>query len=132
MNMANPAMKLERQRGITLLGMLILVAFVGVFIYAGVRLTPVYVEYMNIAKGLENLKTEAGPGATTASIQRTLEKHFDIDDVRSITSKDVEVTRDGTDLQVHVAYDAYAPFIANVGFLVRFDKTVTVSGASGP
>jgi hypothetical protein len=130
--MAHPAMNLDRQRGITLLGMLILVSFIGVFIYAAVRLTPVYMEYMNIAKGLENLKTEAGSGATAASIQRTLDKHFDIDDVHSITAKDVEVTRDGNDLTVHVAYDAYAPFIANVGFIVRFDKTVTVSGASGP
>ncbi len=131
--MAHSAMKLDRQRGMTLLGMLILVGFVGVFLYAGVRLTPLYVEYMNVAKGLDNLKSEVGGGgATAALIQRTLEKHFDIDDVHSITSHDVEVIREGQDLQVHVAYDAYAPFIANVGFIVRFEKTVTVSGASGP
>ena len=130
--MSHSAVIPHRQRGITVLGLLILVSFIGVFLYAGVRLTPVFLEYMNVAKVLEGLKCEVGSGATAASIQRTIEKHFDIDDVHSITAKDVEVSREGTDLQVHVAYDAYTPFVANVGFLVHFEKTVTVTGASGP
>lgn len=128
----HPAVSPDRQRGITVLGLLILLSFLGVFVYAAMRLTPVFLEYMNVAKGMENLKSEVGSGANAASVRRTLEKHFDIDDVHSITAKDVDVTRDGQDLQVHIAYDAFTPFIANVGFVAHFEKTVTVSAASGP
>lgn len=129
--MRTPAIH-RRQRGMTLLGMLFLVSFIGLFIFAGIRLTPVYVEYMNVVKALEGLKAEAGPGANTQAIQRTLERHFDIDDVHSITPKDIEVSRDDGATTVRATYDAYAPFIANVGFIVHFDKSVTISGASGP
>ena len=126
-----PAIR-RRQRGMTLIGMLFLVSFIGLFIFAAVRLTPVYVEYMNVAKALESMKTEAGAGTSVATIQRAIEKRFDIEDVHSLTAKDVEIARDGGELTVRATYDAYTPFIGNVGFVVHFDKVVTVSGAAGP
>ena len=60
-----PAIR-RRQRGMTLIGMLFLVSFIGLFIFAAVRLTPVYVEYMNVAKALESMKTEAGAGTSVS------------------------------------------------------------------
>jgi hypothetical protein len=128
---SGPAIR-RPQRGITLIGMLCLVSFIGLFVFAAIRLTPVYMEYMNIVKALESLKAEAATGANVAGIQRALERQFDIDDVHSLTSKDIEIARDGGELTVRATYDAYAPFIGNVGFLVHFDKLVTVSGAAGP
>jgi hypothetical protein len=122
----------RQQRGITLIGMLFLVSFIGLFVFAAVRLTPVYLEYMNVVKSLEALKSEAGGGGSVAVFQRSLERHFEIDDVHSLTPKDIEFSRDGGELTARATYDAYAPFIANVGFLVHFDKSVTVAGASAP
>ena len=37
------------QRGMTTLGLIILIAFVGIFVMAGIRLTPVYLNYMKVA-----------------------------------------------------------------------------------
>ena len=128
---SGPAIR-RPQRGITLIGMLCLVSFVGLFVFAAIRLTPVYMEYMNIVKALESLKAETAAGASVVVMQRALERQFDIDDVHSLTSKDIEIARDGSELTVRASYDAYAPFIGNVGFLVHFDKVVTVSGAAGP
>jgi len=129
--MRNHAVR-RRERGMTLLGMLILVSFVGLFVFAAIRLTPVYMEYMNVVKALEGLKTEAGAGASVQAFQRELERRFEIDDVHSIAPKDIEVARDGGATTVRATYDAYAPFVANVGFVVHFDKTVTVAGANAP
>jgi hypothetical protein len=128
---SSPAIR-RRQRGMTLLGMLILVSFVGMFVFAAVRLTPVYMEYMNVVKSLEALKTEAGAGAAVGVIQRSLERHFEIDDVHSVLPKDIEITREDGGLAVHAVYDAYAPFVGNVGFVVHFDKTVMVTGTNNP
>jgi len=126
-----PAIR-QRQRGITFIGMMFLVSFLGIFVFAAVRLTPVYLEYMNVVKALQSLKADAAGGGAVAVFQRALERQFDIDDVHSITPKDVEFTRDGGVLTVHAMYDAYTPFIANVGFVVHFDKTVTLGGAPAP
>ncbi len=120
---------MKRQRGMTFLGLLILVAFVGTFVFAGIKLVPGYMEYMAVAKALESLKTEGG--GTPQSFRVALEKRFDIEDVKSLNSRDVEITREGSDWVVHANYQYTTDFIANVGFVVNFDKTVTIS-ASGP
>jgi hypothetical protein len=109
----------------TFLGLVILVAFVGLFVYAGIRLTPVYLEYMKVAKAMESLRTE-GAGADPRTLRLALEKRFDIDDVQSINARDVDITRDGSNLVVRAAWDRTADFVANVQFLVTFDKTVEV------
>ena len=120
------------QRGITLLGALILAAFIGLFVYAGIRLTPLYLEYMNIAKAMEALKTEATGADSPVTIRNSLDRRFNIDYVDSLTARDVEVTKEGSGFVVHCAYDATAPFIANISFAVHFEKTVLVGGNNGP
>ena len=114
------------QRGITMLGLLILVTFLGLFVYAGIRLVPVYLEYMNIAKTLESLKSETGGAASPTVIRNILGKRFDVSYITSLDAKDVEIVKEGDFYSVRAAYDATAPFVANVDFVVHFDKTVSV------
>lgn len=115
----------HRQRGMTFLGLVILVAFVGLFVYAGIRLTPIYLEYMKVAKAMASLPTEQA-GGDPKSIRLALERRFDIDDVQSIRARDVEITREGSNWLVRATWERTEPFVANVGFLVVFDKTVEV------
>lgn len=121
---------LGRERGITAIGLIILVVFVGLFVYAGIRLVPVYLEYFNVLKAVEGLKSDADAGPQAMRI--ALEKRFDIDDVKSVSSKDIEITKNGHNWDLHILYDAEAPFVANVNFIVHFDKTVNLSGSAGP
>jgi hypothetical protein len=114
----------SRERGMTFLGLLILVAFVGLFVYAGIRLVPGYLEYMNVVKAMESMKQEAG--ANPQAFRIALEKRFDIDDVKSLDWRDIEITRDGDNWLLHAAYEYRTSFIANVGFVVNFDKSVEV------
>ena len=41
----------RQQAGITTLGLVILVIFIGLFAFAGIRLTPVYLNYMKVEVG---------------------------------------------------------------------------------
>jgi Domain of unknown function (DUF4845) len=119
-----------RERGMTTIGLIILISFVGLFVYAGIRLVPLYVEYLAVVKAIEALKSDAesGPGAMKVA----LEKRFDIEDIHSLSHKDVEIHREGSGWTVHAAYDAETPFIANIGFIVHFDKTVNLGGSAAP
>jgi len=120
------------QRGITFIGLCILVAFLGIFVYAGIRLFPIYVEYMGIARAMDNLKTGGIDGGLSEdSIRKSLARHFEIEDVKSLNWKDVVIKRDGAAYNVHAEYDAAAPFVANLSFVAHFDKTVIVGAATG-
>lgn len=119
----------QRQRGMTFLGILVLVIVVGAWVYAAIRLTPKYLEYMKIAATLEKVRDEHenNPGTTEFDLRKSVERHFNIESVNVIGDKDIEIKRDGAVFTVRAAYEDTVPLVANVSFLVQFDKTVEVT-----
>jgi hypothetical protein len=121
-----------RQRGVTAIGWLILLIPFAIIIYAGIRLTPVYLNYMKVARSLSALTSEYGTGgATPDSIRESLQKRFDVESVDYPTVKDISISRDGAGWQVEAAYYDQAPLFAHITLQVAFDKTVTISGGGG-
>ena len=118
---------LRRQAGMTTLGLVILVAFAGMFAFAGLRLTPVYLNYMKVAGVVNGVYEEFdGTGASRSMIRKSLARRFDIDSVAVLEASDVKVTKVDGGHEVAAVYSHKAPFIANVSFVVDFDKRVLV------
>jgi len=117
----------KRQAGITTLGLIILVAFVGLFAFAGIRLSPVYLNYMKVVGVVDGVRDEFdGTGASGSQIRSSISRLFDIESVGEITARDIKVVKVDGGYEVAATYSHKAPFIANVSFLVDFDKRVLV------
>jgi hypothetical protein len=119
----------QRQRGMTFLGILVLVVVVGVWVYAAIRLTPKYLEYMKVAATLEKVRDEHenNPGTTEFMLRKSVERHFNIESVTVIDQNDIEIKRDGGLFLVRAAYEDTVPLVSNISFLLTFDKTVEVT-----
>lgn len=117
----------RKQKGMSLIGMLIFMSFVGFFIYAGIRLGPIYSEYHSVVKAMELVAKK--PGAVNMSpsaLQEEIAKGFYASYVERVKPKDVKVLRSrGKKLQLK--YEVREPFIANLDFLVHFEKTIPLS-----
>lgn len=117
----------RRQAGMTTLGLVILVAFVGVFAFAGIRLTPVYLNYMKVVGVVDGVVAEFdGVNASRSAIRSSISRRFDIESVGEITAKDVKVTKVGEGHEIVAAYSHKSPFIANVSFVVDFEKRALI------
>jgi Tfp pilus assembly protein PilE len=117
----------RHERGMTFIGLLCILALVGAIGYAGIRLVPVYLNYMKIARTMEMTATEVkGENPDPGNMRRILERHWTIEDPTAIDFKDIEITKDESGVSMHVAYDDAVPYIANVSLSVHFDKTVKV------
>jgi Tfp pilus assembly protein PilE len=118
----------KHQHGMTFIGLLCILALAGVIVYAGIRLAPVYLNYMKIARIMESTATEEkGDNPDPASIRHTIERHWAIDDPVAVDFKDIEVTKaENGSIEMHVAYDHPVPYIGNLSLSVHFEKTVTV------
>jgi Domain of unknown function (DUF4845) len=121
-----------RQRGMTFIGWLFLLTPLAVVGYAGVRLAPVYLNYMKVVRALNLVASDANGSSNPQSIRTTIDKHFEIDMVDYPTSKDIKVTRNGTGWDVEASYDDEAPLFANISLHVAFDKIVHAGGGGGP
>jgi hypothetical protein len=117
----------NHQHGMTFIGLLCVLALAGVVVYAGIRLAPLYLNYMKVARAMEAVASEAkGENPDPAALRGLLDRHFTIDDPTGIDVKDIEITKDDSGVQMHVAYDDAAPYVANVSLSVHFEKTVKV------
>lgn len=93
-------MKHKQQRGLTFLGLLVvgaLLAFAGVVV---AQIVPTYIEFMAVEKAAQ----KASAGTTVADVRSIFDKAAQIDDIRSISGKDLEVGKEGDRVVVSFAY----------------------------
>ena len=117
---------IRRQRGVTFIGWLILLIPVAILGYVGIRLAPIYLNYMRVAHSLEQtaseMKTDDVATLTPQLIRATLAKHFDIESISFPDIKDVAVTRDGNGWTIEANFEDKAPIFGNIFLVVDFDK----------
>lgn len=121
-------MRRNKQLGVTALGWLILLTPFAIVIYAGIRATPVYLNYLKVVKTLEGTKSELKGGANASSIKSAIDKHFEIDMVNYPDAKDFKITRDEGAWLVEAQYEDDAPLFANISLHFQFDKQVRIGG----
>src|ERR1700722_5355067 len=96
----------NHQQGMTFIGLLCILALVGVIVYAGIRLAPLYLNYMKVAKAMDAVATEIKGGTPDpGAIRGLIDRHFTIDDPTGVDAKDIEITKDDGGGQMPVAYD---------------------------
>jgi len=110
-----------RQRGITLMG-LVMGSFVLVFVALLVmRLLPSYIEYFTIKKALVAISNETrGRGAPVSEVRRSFQNRSAIDNMTSVKASDLEITKVGNDFQIVAAYRKEIPLFANLGIYIDF------------
>jgi hypothetical protein len=115
------------QRGVTFIGWILLLVPVAIVVYAGIRLAPIYLNYMRVAKSLTQLASENKGETTTAdSLRNSLGKHFDIDSIEKPTVKDIDIHREGGHWVAIGDYEDVAPMFGNISLLVQFHKQVDI------
>ena len=118
---------MHRQKGMTLIGALTLAILVGAIVFAGIKLTPVYLEYMKVVSVLEGVKEEMdGANATPMAIKNSIEKRLYVEGVRAVKLQDFTIRKDNANYVVRARYEDRATYVANVSFLVQFNKSVEI------
>jgi Domain of unknown function (DUF4845) len=113
------------QHGLTFISLLVLMAIAGFFILLALRLGPIYIENYTIKAVLQGIKQESGNGQTSPrEIRDLIDRRLYINEVRRITAKDVQITREDNKLKVIIAYQVKEHILGNVDALVSFSNSV--------
>ncbi|MDX1481897.1 MAG: DUF4845 domain-containing protein, partial [Woeseiaceae bacterium] len=96
----------DDQRGMTTLGFLILAAFVGLFAFAAIRLTPAYLNFMKVKGVVEGVYEEFdGQNASTAMIRNSIIRRFSVESISELEPRDIKVTQESGGFLVVADYD---------------------------
>jgi hypothetical protein len=119
------------QRGVTTIGWLLLLTPIAILAYAGIRLAPVYLNYLKVVRAIEQAASDNRTAADAQPIRTAIDRHFEIDMVEFPATKDITIKRDGGAWVVEAAYEDEVPLFANVSLHVTFDKKVRTAGGGG-
>ncbi|MEO5670792.1 MAG: DUF4845 domain-containing protein [Ramlibacter sp.] len=89
------------QAGISFIGLLFVVGVLACLAVLGAQAFPTVIEYQAISKAAQ----KASSGNTVLEVRTIFEKAADIDDIKSITSKDLDISKDGDKVIVKFAYN---------------------------
>ena len=64
----------QRQRGMTFLGIVTILVILGAAVYGGIRAVPVYLEYMEVSRAMEQVKDEHAAIETSITTSGTTRK----------------------------------------------------------
>ncbi|MGZ8980998.1 MAG: DUF4845 domain-containing protein [Burkholderiaceae bacterium] len=109
----------SRQRGLSLIGLIFVGLIVVALLALGFRIVPAVIEYIAIERAVQKVKNES----TVRDIQAAFERHRTIDDITSITSKDLDITKEGDKVVVSYAYQKKIPILDNVSLVIDFAGT---------
>jgi len=110
----------NRQKGLSLIGLIFVGLIVVALIAMGFKIVPAVIEYIAIERAVQKIKNESG---TVRDIQAAFERHRTIDDITSITSKDLDITKEGDKVVISYAYQKKIPILDNVSLVIDFAGT---------
>lgn len=119
----------NRQRGITVWGMLAIAFIAGFFLLIIIKVFPPFMADMRVKSALNGLAKQPGAASmTNLEILQALEKRFIIDNLagRASLRNAISFERRGKARVIRIAYEEVAPLFGNISLLVEFDHKVEV------
>jgi len=91
----------SRQRGVSFLGLLFVGGLLAVAGVIAAQAFPTVVEYQAVVKAVN----KASAGSSVPEVRTIFDKAADIDNIKSIKGKDLEITKEGEKVVVAFAYE---------------------------
>lgn len=109
----------NRQRGLSLMGLIFGAVILIFVLLLGMKTLPPYLEFFTAKKHITQIAQEQRAG-TVGDVRRAWQLKTAIEDVPSVSDKDLEVTKDGGEIVISFAYRKEVPLFANVGVYMDF------------
>jgi hypothetical protein len=112
------------QRGIGLVPLFLIAAVLVIFGTVGLRLFPVYTEFMTVNSVLKDVAAEGGPNRNIREIWNSIERRLQINSVYSdhVRRENVKLEQRGQQRVVVLDYEVRTNMIANVDAVVHFQR----------
>lgn len=105
-----------RQRGLGIVGLVVAIVILGLLFVIGARILPTFIEYRAIQSAVR--KTQ---GATSVvEIQKAFERSAAIDDITSVSGKDLDIKKVNDEIVVSFAYTKKVPLFGPVSLSIDY------------
>jgi hypothetical protein len=117
---------MRKQRGVTMIGWIILLIPVALVLYAGIRVGPEYFNHYKVVQAIKETakKLEADETLTPQNIRNSIEKRFDTGYVDNPKASELQIVKGEGGWDVSASYETTVPMFGNLFLLMDFNTTV--------
>jgi competence protein ComGC len=121
---------MKNQRGMTLIGWVIVLAIIAFFATLAMRLLPMYQEYYGVLKVMNDMEVELeGNNLSKNEVGLLLERRFDIGYISSVKKENVEILRGKNTpyvTKIVIDYEVREPFMFHIDLVGHFVTEIDV------
>lgn len=114
------------QQGLSLVGLMFLLAILGFFGVLGLKVVPTFIEYRAVSNAVKAAKAA---GSTVLEIRTAFDKNASVNYIDSITGKDLLIDKDNGELEVSFAYQKKIPLVGPASLVLDYVGSTAKGGA---
>jgi len=116
--------KFKHQRGLSLIGFILIAAIVAFVMFTAFRCVPAWTEYLSLKKVLQQVANEFGVEAQPPAIRASFDRRAVIDDL-PVKGKEIDIRKDNGRISLSVTYQRQVPVAGNMSLLFDFEASAT-------
>ncbi len=116
------------QRGMTLIGMLLLIVVIAFMALIAMKVVPMYVQYYTIKSTIESVRKEPQLAQMSPTdIQNAIQKRFDIGYVENVTARDLKIRNDRSGRVLDLVYQDERPLFYGLSVVLKVNEAIPLN-----
>jgi hypothetical protein len=112
---------MNRQRGVTFIGMMFIAGLIIFAAIIGLKLIPAYIEYATVVNHLREIaRSPDARGASPRDIQTMFNKRAQIDAINVVKGDDLEIEKEGDQVVLRANYSTKIKLFGNLSACIDF------------
>lgn len=118
----------ETQRGMTVIGMLLLLIVIAFVVLIAMKVVPMYIQYFSIKSTIESIRKEPQLAQmSTQDIQNAIQKRFDIGYVDNITARDLKIRNDRSGRVLDLEYQDERALFYGLSIVLKVSESIPLN-----
>jgi hypothetical protein len=114
-----------KQRGVTLVGLIVTLAILGFLVVMAAKLLPAYVEYFTVKKMFASMEQAGDLARPVREIRKSFDTRNAIEDVKNVKGEDIEITKEGGETVLTASWSAKVALVGNASACLDFMVTTS-------
>lgn len=118
----------NRQRGMTVIGMLLLIIVIAFIALIGMKVVPMYIQYYSIKSTVESIRKEPQLAQMSAQdIHNGIQKRFDIGYVENVKASDLKVRNERGGRVIDLVYQDERELFYKLFVVLKVNESIPLS-----
>jgi hypothetical protein len=116
---------LKRQKGISVVGLIFVLAALGFIGVLGLKIVPTYTEYRAIQNAIVTAKAAGG---SVVEMQKSFDANAIAAYITSISGRDLIIAKENGETEISFAYEKKIPLVGPASLLLEYEGTTAKDG----